>query len=112
MKIENGTYDAAARAAFKKNPNTTISFFLSASLAYYCRYESLLSDECFDKMCKWMLKHYDELEHQHKHLVTKEGLETGSGYYLKDSDYPLIVKVSTEQMISDINLWRTINGTN
>lgn len=112
MKIESGNYDTAARAAFKTNPNTIISFFLSASYAYYIRYESLLSDECFDKMCKWMLDKYETLEHNHKHLVTKDGLKAGSGYYLKENDYPLIVRVSTEQMISDINLWRTLNGTN
>lgn len=112
MKVENGTYDSAAREAFKKNPNTTISFFLSASYAYYIVYHSLLSDTCFDNLCKWMLEHYDELEHQHKHLVSKDALRAGTGYHIKEDQYPLIVKVTTEQMISDINLWRTVNGTN
>lgn len=52
---------------------------------------------------------YGKIEHHHKHLVTKEGLKAGSGYYLKDTDYPLIVKVTTEKMIEDVNTWRVMN---
>jgi hypothetical protein len=107
IEIINGIYDEAARWCFKQNPSSTISWFLSASYAYYCRYESLLADDVFDKLCKYILDNYDKLQHAHKHLVTKEMLSAGSGYNLKESDYPLIVKVTTEKFIADLNLWRT-----
>jgi len=109
MQIVNGNYDTAARESFKGNPATAISFWLSASYAYYCRYESLLSDEVFDKMSKYILEKYDEIEHHHKHLVTEDGLKAGSGYYLKENDYPLIVRVSTEKLMEDLNMWRSSN---
>lgn len=99
-------YDGQVRESFKKSPNTTFSWFLASSYAYYCRYESLLSDETFDKMCAYMLENYDKLEHQHKHLVTKEMLTAGSGYNLTTDDYPTIVKVTAEKFIQDLNIMR------
>lgn len=106
MQVVNNNYDQAARESFKSNPATAFSWWLSASYAYYCRYESLFSDECFDKLSKYLLDNYDKLEHHHKHLVTKDGLAAGSGYYLKENDYPLIVRISTEKLIEDLNIWR------
>lgn len=112
LVIVNGTYDEALRDCFKINKNSAISWWISASFAYYLRYESLFSDPVFDKLSKWILENYDELEHQHKHLVTKEGLKAGSGYYLKEDDYPLRVKVATETLIRDLLIWRNEKGEN
>jgi NAD-dependent DNA ligase len=95
-------YDSEARESFKKSPNTTISWYLAASYAYYTRYESLLSDETYDKMCKYMLDNYEKLEHTHKHLVDKEALRAGTGYQIKE--YPLIVQVTAEGMIRKLAL--------
>ncbi len=107
FKAVNGNLDQAARDSFKVNPSSCISWWLSASYGYYIRYESLLSDEAFDKMSKYILDNYESLEHNHKHLVTKEMLVAGSGYNLKESDYPLIVKVSTEDFIKAVNLGKS-----
>jgi len=51
-----------------------------SSYAYYKLNESLLSDEVFDKMCKWMLENWDNVEHRHKSLVNKESLSAGTGF--------------------------------
>ena len=104
FKPINGNFDQAARNSFKVNKSSCISWWLSASYAYYLRYESLLSDSAFDKMSKYILDNYESLEHNHKHLVTKEMLIAGSGYNLKEEDYPLIVRVSTEEFVKLINL--------
>lgn len=112
ISITNSNYDQAARESFKSNPATAFSWFLSASYCYYIRYESLLSDEVFDKMCKFLLDSYDKLEHPNKSLVTKAMLSAGSGYNLKEYDYPNRVKVSAEYLIENLNIWRSKNGQN
>ena len=53
-----------------------------------------MSDEDYDMMCKVLLDNYDTIEHPHKHLIDKESLRAGTGFNLKESDYPLIVKHS------------------
>jgi NAD-dependent DNA ligase len=108
FEVINGKYDQAARDCFKKNKNTCISWWLSASYAYYIRYESLLSDEAFDKMAKYILDNYNSLEHQHKHLITKDMLSAGSGYNLKKDDYPLRVQVTADSFIRELHSGITV----
>ena len=100
-RFTNGTLDDYVRGCFKTSPNSTFSWFLICSYAYYCRYESLMSDTAFDNMCKYMLKNYDSLEHVNKSLVSREMLEAGSGYNLKEDDYPIRVKVIAEGLIRE-----------
>lgn len=91
--------DTHFRNAFKKNKNTIISFLLTASCAYYCRYESLLADETYDKAMKWLLDHYDEIEHPHKHFFTKETLDAGTLHQVSYDQYPLVVRVTLENIL-------------
>lgn len=100
-------YDQAARESFKKNKATAFSWYLASSYSYYLRYTSLLSDEVYDKMCLYLLENYDKLEHPHKHLVTKEMLQAGTGYNLKEEDYPLIVRITAEGFIREVNSGRS-----
>ncbi len=60
-----------------------------------------MSDTAFDGLCKYMLKNYDTLEHVNKDLVTKDMLSAGSGYNLKESDYPLRVQVISDELIRE-----------
>lgn len=108
FKPTNGNYDEVVRECFKKNKNTCISFWMLSSYAYYCRYDSIMSDTAFDKMSKFMLDNYDSLEHNHKHLITKGMLVAGSGYNLKAEDYPLIVKVTAESFIKNLHSGDTV----
>ena len=112
LEIVGGNYDEAARKAFKINPASAFSWWLSASLAYYCKFESILSDPVFDKMSKYLLDNYDKLDHINKHLVTKDGLKAGSGYYLKEEDYPLRVRISTEVLVRSLLVRQSQNGEN
>lgn len=76
------------------NPNKYVSWYLMASYMYYCRpnWESLMRDEDFDRVCKVLLDKYETLDHPHLHLIDKESLKAGTGFTLKEADYPLIVK--------------------
>ena len=94
--------DNEAREAFKHNKNSIVSYILSASYAYYVFDEGcILSDTAFDKACAWVYENWDSIEHQHKHLFSKEDMKNGSLFMLKPDDYPLIVRVTTEKWIEE-----------
>lgn len=112
LSITNGTYDQAAREAFKINPASAISFYLAASYLYYCRYTSILSDEVYDGICKWLLNNLDKLEHTNKNMVDKGALKAGTAYHIKAEDYPLRVRVSAEELAHNLLIWENLNGHN
>ena len=68
---------------WETNPNMLIPYYLMFSYLYYEKNISLIDDGEFDKMCKTLLEKYDDLEHMHKHLVTKGDLTAGTGYGIK-----------------------------
>ena len=65
-----------------------IAKYLMCSYAYYVEANPLMSDAEFDQLAKDILKDWDTIEHQHKHLISKHDLEAGT--YL--GKYPTIVK--------------------
>ena len=54
------------------------------SYAYYQLNTNLITDHEFDQLGKDILANYDNINHMHKHLVTKEMLDAGT--YL--GEYP------------------------
>jgi len=77
-----------------KNP---IARYLMCAYAYYEQDDPLISDVEFDMLAKYILQNYDDINHFHKHLVTKEDLEAGT--YL--GKYPERVKGAVKN-------WRAI----
>ena len=75
---------------WESNPNMAVPFYLMSSYLYYEEDRSVLSDADFDDLCKMMLDKWDDIEHYHKHLIEKDQLKAGTGYYLKYK-YPTIV---------------------
>lgn len=82
-------YDHLMRNDFKEAPQSVVAWLLMASFMYYIRDTSMLNDTTFDNACKWLSKNYDNVEHRYKHLIDKEGLESGSLFNLGSHDYPL-----------------------
>lgn len=70
------------------------------SYAYYQLNTNLISDHEFDQLGKDILANYDNIEHMHKHLVTKEMLNAGT--YL--GDYPTMVRSATLNYIDNNNI--------
>lgn len=68
-----------------KNP---IAKYLMCAYAYYEEDKPLIEDWEFDQLAKDIHANYDNIEHMHKHLVTKQDLVAGT--YL--GEYPQIVK--------------------
>ena len=57
-----------------KNP---IAKYLMCAFAYYQLDTNLIPDSEFDQLAKDILADYDNIEHMHKHLVTKKDEEYG-----------------------------------
>ena len=70
------------------------------SYAYYKLDKNLITDHEFDQLSKDILANYDNIEHMHKHLVTKEMLDAGT--YL--GEYPKMVIGATHQYINQNNI--------
>lgn len=81
-----------------------LQHYLMCSYLYYCTTKtSPLSDEIFDKLGRYLLDNYEEIEHIHKHLVSLEDLECGTLFRLQEKDYPLIVKNCAMQWWCEVN---------
>lgn len=81
---EPDNYDKECFDSTDRNVNMLVPWYLMASYAYYKEDNPILSDNLFDKMGKRMLEHWDDIEHMHKHYITKDMLQAGT--YL--GEYP------------------------
>lgn len=86
--------DDYAAEIFADNINMMVPWYLMAAYAYYKQDEPILSDAFFDDMGKTMLEVWDDIDHLHKHLVTRDDLQAGT--YL--GDYPSRVKGAIEEL--------------
>jgi hypothetical protein len=78
--------------------------------AYYYQHTSLVSDEVFDACLRYVIDSYNSIEHLHKHLIDptcNNGLS-----YIKEEDYPNIVKETTQSLLrkSELTLIQTKRG--
>ena len=87
-------FDDHAAKLFQENINMMVPYYIMAARAYYVDDDPIFSDSFFDNMGKTMLAVYDDLEHQHKHLITKDDLTAGS--YL--GTYPSIVEGALKRL--------------
>ena len=70
-----------------------IGKYLVHSYLYYIMDRTVICDAEYDQICKILYENFDNLpDHPHKRLLDRDALRAGSGYHLKDEDYPLIVK--------------------
>lgn len=91
--------DGMCRTVMDSNPNNSVAWWLMASYLYYHHHISILSDELYDDMAKAMLEAWDDLEHMHKHLITKEHLRAGTLFDVAARDYPTLVRAGASQLV-------------
>ena len=70
--------DAYAATMFERNVNMMIPYYLMAAYAYYKDDDPIFSDAFFDNLAKTILERWDDIEHFHKDLLTKEDLVAGT----------------------------------
>lgn len=78
-----------------------VAKFLVTSYAYYYLNFSIISDEEFDEICQYIHFNFDEIEHPHKYLLDKESLKAGTGYHIKENQFPTIVKNTAKMLIKE-----------
>ena len=92
VKAQVEPLDGMCRVALEASPNAAIAWWLMASYLYYHHDISILSDGFYDELAKAMLEAWDELEHQHKYLITTDNLRIGSLFNLAADAYPMRVR--------------------
>ena len=92
-------WDQQCRVLTRKNRNLLVPWYLMTSYLYYCKDKSVVSDQTYDELCKRLLDEWDWVEHRHKHLIDRQALAAGTGFYLKERDYPLITRSAAERML-------------
>jgi NAD-dependent DNA ligase len=83
----------------RDNKYGLVSLFLIASYAYYWLDDQVMEDSEYDKLCQLLYENYDEIGHQHKHLVDKEALKAGTAFQIPEKAYPTVVKAVAWQVI-------------
>lgn len=63
--------------------NRLVPFYLMSSYLYYKEDRQVLTDEDFDRLAKRLLDNWDKVEHMHKHRISKEDLQAGTGYAIQ-----------------------------
>lgn len=94
----DGNYDNIARNDAKLSKRAAVYWWIVASFAYYQKDVSLLSDETFDKLSKFILD--NNIKHSKlSHLITDEDLKAGSGFAIPSYNYPLFIVRAAEELI-------------
>ena len=68
---------------YNDNPNMLVPYYLMYSYLYYKKNESIVNDAEYDMICKRLYDEWNDIEHHHKHLVDRDSLIAGTGYYIK-----------------------------
>jgi NAD-dependent DNA ligase len=76
------------------NINMMIPWYIMAAYAYYVDDNPIMHDNTFDKLAKRILDHWDEIDHYHKDLLTKDMLTAGT--FL--GEYPSRVKGAVDEI--------------
>lgn len=92
--------DIMVRGLIEDHPNLLVAYFLIASYLYYVRDVSIISDGLFDEICETLTLHWDDVEHPHKHIIDREALKAGSGYYITHDKYPGMTRASACALVN------------
>jgi NAD-dependent DNA ligase len=82
-----------------KSANQCLSWWLIHSYLYYRLASPVISDKDFDTLTSWLKMSWDQIDHIHKHLVTIDDLNAGSGYAIS---YPLMVQSCANRILRNI----------
>lgn len=58
---------------------------------------SIITDAEYDRLAVQLLRGYSRFKHQHKHLVTEDMLQAGTGYAI--SEYPRMVVLAAHHAL-------------
>lgn len=67
-------------------------FFLEHSYRYYILDDPIVSDYAFDIMCRNLKSCVEEIPEEYKTLIDEDSLACGSGFHIKEEEYPQHIK--------------------
>ena len=76
-----------------------VAWYLVHSCLYYIWNRPVIEDVTFDAICRRLYNEFENIDHHHGYLLDKDALRAGTGYYLKEKDYPLQVQVIAEEIL-------------
>ncbi|QIG76056.1 hypothetical protein EVC24_035 [Rhizobium phage RHph_I4] len=94
--------DGVSRAVEDKcGTNGLVPWYLMAGLMYYHFDNPILTDARFDEIAKTLLAAWDDIEHNHKHFITKEDLEAGT-LSLKIEEFPMMTRGAANAILTSL----------
>lgn len=93
--------DGECRLVMSMGPNGIVSWWLMAGYMYHIHDKPIISDALFDEMGKTLASTWNQITHQHKHLITPADLSAVSLYRLKPTDYPMMCRAGASHLVKD-----------
>lgn len=94
-------FDAACRAIVARRPDAAVAWVLMAALAYYEDDDPILTDACFDRLCRELAARWHAVRHPHRHLLTLDDLRAGTAYALDRDAVPSLVRAGLASLRRD-----------
>ena len=77
---------------YKGNFDLACRDYLKHSYLYYITDQPEVSDSYYDYLCRYLYINYSLLPEQYKVLIGEDSLRAGTGFTIKEEDYPDWVK--------------------
>ncbi len=103
--MADGHIDEDYREVKSWSIHKLVAQYLINSYLYYICDLTVVSDSVFDYTCRELLDRWDDVgQHEHGHLIDKGCLQAGSGFTLRESDFPNIVKGAATDVAREAGL--------
>lgn len=80
--------------------NGLVAYYLQAGWLYENRFASFLDDAQWDALCTRLIAEWDEIpDSEHKRVIQRDALDTGTASYLTDETTPLIAQYSASKKL-------------
>lgn len=83
----------------KLDSKCLVQHYLMSSYAYGFLNRTYMDDHAYDRLCKRLQDEFDSIEHRHKSLIDKDALSATTGYYIREENYPEIVKIAARNLV-------------
>jgi hypothetical protein len=94
-------HDQRCREICGTNPNMMVPWYLMASFLYYWHESPILSDACYDDLCRRLAMRWPRIVHRHKSLIERGALAAGT-CMLAQADYPLMTQGAAFFLLSEL----------
>jgi len=103
--------DSLAKHLIEEYPNLLVPWFLMAAWTFNVHDVSLVGYDFFVEICEALDTHWDDIEHQHKHLIKREALITRKAGYVTQDYCPGMTRAAAAALCrSEFGLRLSVDG--